>query len=298
MAIPRSAAGWANVADPLEADIIDQFFKKNGVVQRRGTYLEMGAVDGVSGSHSIFFDEHLGWNGVLLEANRLSCEKLFKEPRRSRAIKLCTSCCQEPNGYLAFERTNDPFVSASMDAMTDKWRKDYHTHRDGQAPAELEVAQVPCSPLGRLLRIVGIQKIDFFSLDVEGAEMAVLNSFDWSIPVRVFIIEVQPENTDALAKLLTSHGYKLTDFDVPRKWEVHGADQLWVHKDYDSDWDKDARWEQYSPPQLAAGMQPQETGGRFALWQVAISVVLSIILSVSATLKFVAQSPKKDGLLS
>ena len=51
---------------------------------------------------------------------------------------------------------------------------------------------------------------------------------------------------------------------------MHGPDQLWVHKDYDSDWDKDARWEQYSPPQLAAGMQPHETGGRFALWQVVL----------------------------
>jgi FkbM family methyltransferase len=41
---------------------------------------------------------------------------------------------------------------------------------------------VPCGPMGRYLRLAGMKRIDFLSVDVEGAELVVLNSMDWSIP--------------------------------------------------------------------------------------------------------------------
>ena len=40
---------------------------------------------------------------------------------------------------------------------------------------------VPCGPLGDWLSVLNVKEIDFFSLDVEGAELVVLKSINWSM---------------------------------------------------------------------------------------------------------------------
>lgn len=69
---------------------------------------------------------------------------------------------------------------------------------------------VPCRPLGELIRFAGLRRIHFFSLDVEGAELDVLRSMDWAVPVHVWTVELDGTNPTKDAKvraLLRSHGY-------------------------------------------------------------------------------------------
>mmetsp|Transcript_68354 Transcript_68354/g.137478 ORF Transcript_68354/g.137478 Transcript_68354/m.137478 type:complete len:297 (-) Transcript_68354:229-1119(-) len=237
---------WSSAAaSPLSNELMAQFFEPGGVMQKDGFYLEMGAVDGIIGSHTLPFEDPFGWNGVLIEANPVSCAKLFKEPQRKTAMKFCASCCEDPGGFLDFEITNDPSVGAAMNAMDKEWRKTWHTERDGN-PDRSERHAVPCAPLGRMLRQVGVEKIDLFSLDVEEAEVLVLNTFDWRIPVRVFVIEVATKNEQAIKELLEGHGYMLTEFSTATV-EVHRNDQLWVHSRWESDWDRGAAWKPWKP---------------------------------------------------
>ena len=66
--------------------------------------------------------------------------------------------------------------------------------------------------LSDLVRLAGIQEIDFFSLDVEGAELLVLQTFDWSVPVKMFCIELdrEPDYVAQVHALLDVHGYTET----------------------------------------------------------------------------------------
>jgi hypothetical protein len=41
-----------------------------------------------------------------------------------------------------------------------------------------------------LLAAADIRHIDFFSLDVQGAELSVLKTMDWSIPVEILLVEL------------------------------------------------------------------------------------------------------------
>ena len=69
---------------------------------------------------------------------------------------------------------------------------------------------VPCGPLQDWLTLLRFEAIDFFSLDVEGAELLVLETMDWTIPVRVFMIELDDSNPTkdaAVRTLLKSNGY-------------------------------------------------------------------------------------------
>ena len=72
----------------------------------------------------------------------------------------------------------------------------------------------------------GIAEIDFFSLDVEGAELKVLQTFNWSIPVKLFMVELADGSPDPMEiykrqqirELMDMHGYvEMTQSIFPDK---------------------------------------------------------------------------------
>ena len=65
-----------------------------------------------------------------------------------------------------------------------------------------------CYPLMALMNTLGQTKIDYFSLDVEGAEMIILHSIDWDkLDIDVFTIETEQHREDILT-FMKSRGYK------------------------------------------------------------------------------------------
>ena len=49
---------------------------------------------------------------------------------------------------------------------------------------------VPCFSLNTILQALGVQKVDMFSLDVEGGEYDVLKTIDFNkLDIRTFVIE-------------------------------------------------------------------------------------------------------------
>ena len=80
---------------------------------------------------------------------------------------------------------------------------------------------VKCYSLSSLMNTLGQAHIDYFSLDVEGAEMIILQSIDWKhFDIDVFTIETDQCRQDILTFMKT-HGYKwiktISDDDVFRK---------------------------------------------------------------------------------
>lgn len=78
--------------------------------------------------------------------------------------------------------------------------------------ASTPVAAVPCGPLGDWLSLLRMKRVDFFSLDVEGAELLVLQTIDWSaLSVGVLLVECSAvgcvgSRDDAVAALLGPKG--------------------------------------------------------------------------------------------
>ena len=53
--------------------ILDQHFFKG---KTNGVFVEVGALDGVSGSNTYFFEKERNWRGILIEPNPIEFEKL------------------------------------------------------------------------------------------------------------------------------------------------------------------------------------------------------------------------------
>lgn len=65
-----------------------------------------------------------------------------------------------------------------------------------------------CTTLDTLLQQIGVTHVDYFSLDVEGGELFVLESIDWNaMEVDIFTIETQEHRTEII-DLMKSHGYQ------------------------------------------------------------------------------------------
>ncbi len=61
---------------------------------------------------------------------------------------------------------------------------------------------VYCVPLEHLLAALGVLRVDFFSLDVQGAELAILKTIDFqSIRIDLVVVETAtPQIAEALRK--------------------------------------------------------------------------------------------------
>ncbi|CAE8609815.1 unnamed protein product [Polarella glacialis] len=167
---------------------------------RNKTYLEMGALDGVMFSNSKFYEDTMGWSGILIEAQPRNAARLLKNRPKSKNFPMAV--CKEGVGHLTF-RGSGP-VAGVEDDMSDDFKARFHIK-----DADTRV-QVPCKPLSRIVQDADTKHIDFFSLDVEGGELSVLETMDWDVPVCVWLVELDgtdPDKDQSVRQLMAQHGY-------------------------------------------------------------------------------------------
>ena len=86
--------------------------------------------------------------------------------------------------------------------------------------ANSNVVEVACQPLGHLLAAHNLTHIAFFSLDVEGAELEVLRTLDFSrVTVDVLVVEANARRDD-VRRLLRGRGFSHVLTKYSNDWFV------------------------------------------------------------------------------
>ncbi|CAG2234602.1 unnamed protein product [Mytilus edulis] len=104
-------------------------------------------------------------------------------------------------------------ITSAKETLTERHRKrivrdkiTYGKHKNWAHASE--TVKVDCLTFRQLMRTVGRNSIDYFSLDVEGAEMHILNSIEWEeINIDVFTIETDQHREEILS-FMKQKGYK------------------------------------------------------------------------------------------
>jgi FkbM family methyltransferase len=147
---------------------------------QRAVFLEIGGYDGYHASSTWYLERCLGWSGILVEADPL----LFEHMRRNRpntANLHVAACAAHTYVMLSGVRSKSRAVPLGQE-------RNGSADRAAHTPTRL----VPCGPLQDYLSLLHISRIDFFSLDVEGSEAAVLDSLNFSrLSVGVLLIEMR-----------------------------------------------------------------------------------------------------------
>eukprot|EP00985_Skeletonema_marinoi_P000209 scaffold60_cov137-Skeletonema_marinoi.AAC.8 len=147
-----------------------------------GTYVEIGAFDGMRESNSRFFEMCLGWEGLLVEGQPGNYRGVLRDRPFAHKMSFAPSCDAE------YERVNKTVQFANY-PMTNSGLKGHAKTYDAKPHVD-----VPCGPFTPVLEDIfafSNKRINFFSLDVEGSENLVLKTIDFSkVMIDVIMIEI------------------------------------------------------------------------------------------------------------
>lgn len=144
-----------------------------------GSYIELGALDGVTYSNSHVFSKALNWSGILIEASPSNAAKLA----RNRPNDICVNAavCQTTGVVHYLE---GGAVGGVWEFMADGFRNRWH-----EGKSILDSTEVPCAPLSEIVRQHTKREFfDFLSLDVEGGEYSVIQTIN-SLEFGMILVE-------------------------------------------------------------------------------------------------------------
>jgi FkbM family methyltransferase len=179
--------------------------KKNGV------YIELGALDGVLYSNTKFYEDSLNWKGILIEPHPEKFKLLQINRPNNFLFNNLVSCHKEP---LEFRYFVDCHAAVSgVENTLSQLHFDMFFDSDNAWNKSLPQNKIFIKPISltEIVKETNIKHIDLLSLDVEGHEYEVLQSWDFSIPIDIILIEtldVQPEKEELCRQILIKNNYK------------------------------------------------------------------------------------------
>ncbi len=181
--------------------------------ERGGFFVELGANDGVDQSNTLYFERYKGWNGVLVEPvlhNYFSC----KENRSLKNKIFCNACVSfgYKEKFVPIAYAN--LMTTPLIEKSDISEKDKHLERGRnflKSHEDVVVFGAAAKTLNDILIESGApESIDLLSLDVEGAELEVLEGVDLAkFSFRYMCIECRDINR--MCSYLHGHGYELVE---------------------------------------------------------------------------------------
>lgn len=212
---PRRAGGHGLYGQGLEDLYLWRIFGS----RRDGFYVDVGANDGcfLSNTYGLY---RQGWRGLCIEPNPTSYAALSR--RRPRDICLHVGVAAEEGQRVLTWAAGLSEGSSFL--------------RPGGAAA---TETVPVRPLQRILEEYSVpREFDVLSVDVEGMELEVLRSLDWTVfRPRIVIVEYNSEGRITLGGLdvLAPFGYKPI---LVNRWNIvlsrhPEADIVAVHRGQD-----------------------------------------------------------------
>lgn len=197
---------------PLDQKLIELMNFKNG------TFIEVGACDGVKQSNTKRLEEYHGWTGVLIEPS----EVVFKQLQANRPNSHCFNCALGSFQEDGTEVWGD--FDGSLMSSIDGWRIG--------RPADKRIMM---RSLQSILDEVHVSHINFFSLDTEGYETNVLKGIDFDRTTFDYIlVEIYHAEFDEIVNFLSDKGYELKGnfsmLELTPLWDGTHNDYLFQRK--------------------------------------------------------------------
>lgn len=160
---------------------------------KNGFFIECGANNGIAQSNTLYYERNLEWRGLLVEPNYNLCQQC----KINRPNSIVENYALVSKNYLNPTILGNFKCASSLTSMIiDKSDHfDQHLENERNMKNKDEIVEVNAITLTELLIKHNIQIIDFFSLDVEGYEIDVLNGLDFSV-FRPKLILIETENRE------------------------------------------------------------------------------------------------------
>ena len=190
--------------------IKDAFFKN----RRDGFFLEIGAFDGVTGSNCLHFEKFMGWDGIAVEPSRTQFDFLRKN-RRCLTINKAVGFADATVEFI--EVVEGPYMLSGVDS--DEFAE---TKSRLESDKVSRTVSYKVETVSVMEMVNGRSEVDFISLDIEGAELKVLESIDFSaLRIHVIAVENNAIGTPIFRQFFDNIGY--------RYYDSFGHDEIYFH---------------------------------------------------------------------
>ena len=149
----------------------DRYYIEDVIKGRKGgRFLDVGAHDGIQTSNTYALETYLDWTGVCIEANPDLAKSCRQNRPNSQTVQAAV-WSDEREVNFALPHSGNNFLS----------RIDGISHNQDYFPADFRESTMLTMQTKTLSDILGSepQYFDYFSLDVEGAELEALKGVDW-----------------------------------------------------------------------------------------------------------------------
>jgi len=181
----------------------ENFFKN----KKGGSFIEIGAYDGIAFSNTYYYEVELGWTGICVEP----LTYLWDSLRKSRSC-FCFNCAiSDTTGILPFKQIR------GYTSMLSGLVGEYDVRHLNRVDTELktiegnstETIMVEARSLSDVISETPMKHFDLCSIDVEGGELGVLKSIDFTkYTIDFFVIENFFEDKE-IREFLRKKGYSL-----------------------------------------------------------------------------------------
>jgi FkbM family methyltransferase len=184
--------------------IIRHFFKD----RTDGFFVDVGCFHWKDSSTTCYLERHLDWSGIAIDAQ----EKFRPEWEKYRPkSKFFAYAVTDKSGEtITFYLTGDDSdtrtggTSSTETTNLEKWQK--------KVEMEVRETTVPTITLNDLLDREGVEKIDFLSMDINGAEPIALRGFDIKrFKPELVSVEANVHRREELLEYFEENGYSRID---------------------------------------------------------------------------------------
>lgn len=166
------------------------YLKHFQYLERPGVYLDIAANDPIQTSNTFFMDRCLQWRGICVEAN----PRYFGPLSDQRSCLLIPTCVSSKEEEVIFRYSG---AVGGIESTVKTPRK------------ETDVShKIRCTTMDLVMDRVGVNEVDFMSLDVEGHELSVLQGIDWNKTV-IKVITVEMTDRSSVSQFLGQLGYRI-----------------------------------------------------------------------------------------
>ena len=160
-----------------------------------GYFVDVGATDGITNSNTYAL-EGRGWSGICVEPNLDYYQKL----KTNRSCIISSAAIYRESG-----KDLELIVAGEFSTLHEYAASDHHYEMRQYRPRQRVVTMT----LDDLLKLHDApKKIDYLSLDTEGSELDILESFSWDYDIKLISVEHNNgKNKNPLAALLEGKGY-------------------------------------------------------------------------------------------
>jgi len=175
--------------------------------KRNGFFLDTGASDGVRSSNTALLERHFGWRGLCVEPNTHFFHKLVRA-RRCTCLNACLYDSEADLPFLEAAGTLGGLVDMFEPGQLENamYWKQLKPDAAGRPPL---VTKRTMTIEAALDRAGAPREIDYWSLDTEGSELLLLQSFPFGrYTFNVLTVEhnLRPAR-HAIRRFLESHGF-------------------------------------------------------------------------------------------